>query len=414
MAPSQALCEERMDRIEKTLELMQQKVEALNLENRQLKEKMQLLEAAAKQRNNISDTAITPVKVMEPVQEAADESFNMDVFQERIRDLEAGHEEVTTRLDSGVKVGGYASVEYGLTDKQTRNSGFRLHHFSLFFSKAIQKNWQLFSEVEFEDAPLIQVNPNNNGSSTVQGKFLVEQMYMKYHPSVRWDIVAGRFLTPFGVWNVYHYAPYVPTQRRPLMIRSLFPVFSDGLQLRYTFDSGLGLINSQFYVANGAGNPGRRDLNISKAVGGKINISPYFLEDLNVGASIYRDKDNLNVIGTTFGLHLVGHYHNAGIQAALAYRENNPLNAISFKSISTYTQLSYDVDRWTLAARYDWLNANSQQPLSNQYRYTGAVNYHFWHNVIGKVEYNYNRFDNPVIKNFQEVILSLAVAIGDF
>jgi len=350
---------------------------------------------------------------MEPVQEAADEAFNMDIFQERIRDLEAGHEEVTTRLDSGVKVGGYASVEYGLTDQQARNSGFRLHHFSLFFSKAIQKDWQLFSEVEFEDAPLIQANPNN-GTSTVQGKFLVEQMYIKYHPSVRWDVVAGRFLTPFGVWNIYHYAPYVPTQRRPLMIRSLFPVFSDGLQLRYAFNLGFGLINSQFYIANGAGNPGRRDMNVSKAVGGKINIAPYLLGDLNVGASIYRDKDNFNATGTTYGLHLVGHYHNAGIQAALAYRENKPLNAIRFKNVSTYTQLSYDVDRWTLAARYDWLNINSRLPLSNQYRYTGAVNYHFWHNVIGKVEYNYNRFDNPVIKNFQEVIFSLAVAIGDF
>jgi len=373
ISPSQALCDERIDRIEKMLELMQHKIDALSLENRQLKEKVQLMETASRHSDGImqattppppasfkartSDrstgslavaagakkTITTTVKKTESVEDAADEAFNMDVFQERIRGLEAGQEELTTRLDSSVKVRGYASVEYGINDQQAQNSGFRLHHFSLLFSKAIQKDWQLFSEIEFEDAPFIEAihaNPNNNGTSTVQGKFLIEQMYIKYHPSVRWDISAGRFLTPFGIWNVYHYAPYVPTQRRPLMIRSLFPVFSDGLKLRYASNPDFGLIDSQFYITNGAGNPGRLDRNVSKAVGGKINIAPTFWQDLNFGASLYRDKDNLNVIRTIYGLHLNGHYRNAGFQAEFSHRMNKPLNAVSFRDVSAYTQSS--------------------------------------------------------------------------
>lgn len=446
IAPSQALCDERIDRIEKTLKLMQQKIEALSLENRQLKEKVQVMEAASKQRGHILQAATTPhpdsskvnttnhsteslavtatevaakappttVKKTESIDKLADEKFSMDTFQERIRELESSQEETISRLDSSVKVGGYASVEYGFTNDQARSSGFRVRNFSLFFSKAIQKNWQLFSELEFEDAPFIRSNPNNNAISTVQGKFLVEQMYIKYHPSVRWDIVAGRYLTPFGIWNVYHYDPYVPTQRRPLMLRVLFPVYSDGVQFRYSFNPGLGLINSELYLANGTGNSGRFDRNVSKAIGGKINITPNFLTDMNFGASIFRDKDNLNVTRTTYGLHMLARYHDLALQAEFAHRVNNPLNALGYRDVSAYAQLSYDFDRWTVAARYDWLNVNSRLPLSNSYRYTGAVNYHFWHNVIGKIEYNRNRFDNPVIKDFQEVILSLAVAIGDF
>jgi len=442
IAPAEALSDDRFDRIEKALEAMQQKIETLSMENRQLRQQVDMLSGSKETIVKKSDTPdnkpthnvavkttsipdktsvdTTATKLLfsnESAQHAADTGFDMRQFQERVRDLEAGQEEVISRLDSSVKVGGYASVEYYFTDEQNQNSSFRVRHFSLFFSKAIQDEWELFTEVEFEDAPFIEAahaNPANNTVATVQGKFLVEQMYVKYHPSVRWDLVTGRFLTPAGLWNVYHYYPYVPTQQRPFMVRVLYPQWSDGLQLRYALTPSFGLIDTHLYVANGAGNPGRLDRNVSKALGAKINFIPNLHSDVQIGASIYREKDNFNVIRTTYGTHLMARVNNLGLQTEFAHRQNSPLGALKFSDYSIYAQLTYDFDKWTVAGRYDWYNDNSLLVQSNRYRYTGAINYHFAHNVVGKIEYNRNKFDNPAIKDFHEVIAAISVAIGDF
>lgn len=337
-------------------------------------------------------------------------------LKKRVENVEADGEETKYNfglLSKMVDVSGYADVEFRHTDEQGESDGFRVRHLSLFFTKDIQPEWKLFTEIEYEDAPLIESEHTTDDADKVQGKVFVEQMYIEYHPSLTLDVRLGRFLTPAGIWNIYHYYPYVPTQTRPLMVRKVFPQVSDGVQVRKSFQLGGSMLDAHLYVANGAGNPGRLDRNEQKAVGARLNFSPDLLSGVSVGGSAYRERDNSDVVRTTLGAHLHVTFHDLELQGEYAWRDNDPETGAEFNDTGFYAQLAWDIGDWTLAARYDWYDPNDTSPEADMFRYTAALNYHFAHNVVGKAEYNRNEFDDPATADFNEVILAIVVAIGD-
>lgn len=337
-------------------------------------------------------------------------------LKERINDVEGEGEETKynfSLLSRLVDVSGYADVEFYHTDEEGENDHFRVRHFSLFFTKDIQPEWKLFTELEYEDAPFIESAHTTDDAATVQGKVFVEQMYIEYHPSLNWDLRFGRYLTPAGIWNIYHYYPYVPTQSRPLMLRRIFPQVADGVQFRVSKSFDNSLLDTHIYVANGAGNPGRLDRNEHKAVGARLNYSLGLLHGLSLGGSYYRERDNSDVVRASYGLHLQAKYHNLELQTEYGLRRNDPETSRSFYDKGLYAQLKMDIGDWTLAGRWDWYDPDDTDAINDRFRYTGAVNYHFAHNVVGKAEYNRNVFDDPATKDYNEFILAIVVAIGD-
>ena len=333
-------------------------------------------------------------------------------LKERVESIEAADEETTHSLgvlSRLVDVSGYADVEYRLTDKDGENGGFRLHHLSLFFTKDIQKEWKLFTEVEFEDAPVLDYT--NDTLNRGDGVFFVEQMYIEYHPSLSWDLRFGRFLTPAGIWSIYHYPPYVPTQSPPLFTRLIFPEVSDGALLRNSFVLHDTAIDTHLFASNGSGNPGSLDMNTNTAVGARANAA--LTHGLSAGASYFREKDNSDVMKNSFALHLLADYGPFNLQSEYAYRHNDPDGGASYNDKGWYAQLAYDAGKWTLAARLDWYDTDDTAPINDIYRYTGAINYHFAHNVVGKLEYDRNEFDDPARQDYNEVIFAIVVAIGD-
>lgn len=332
----------------------------------------------------------------------------------RLQEVETDDEEVRhdlQKLSSLVEVSGYADAEFYFTDQENENNKFRIRHLSLFFSKDIQKEWKLFSEIEYEDAPLIESRHTTDTPDKVQGKLFVEQMYIEYHPQVKWDMRFGRFLTPAGIWNIYHYPPFVPTQERPLIVRKIFPQVSDGIQLRNSFTLKESILDTHLYIANGSGNPGRLDRNENKGIGARVNAD--IIYGLSAGASYYREKDNQNINADSYGVHLLFNHAPFKFQTEYQFRHNAPESARSFNDKGLYAQLTYDIAKWTFAGRWDWYDSNDTDSKNDLFRYTGAVNYHFAHNVVGKAEYNRNEFDDPAVKDYNEVILAIVVAIGD-
>lgn len=332
----------------------------------------------------------------------------------RIEEMQAEDEETKHNLAAIsrlVNVSGYADAEYKFTNQQDENNGFRLRHLSLFFTKDIQKEWKLFTELEFEDAPRIESNPNNDTVSKSQGIIFLEQMYIQYHPSLDWDIRVGRFLTPAGIWWIYHYPPYVPTQTFPLMYKVIFPEVLDGIQLRNSIPLKDSIIDTNVYIANGSGNSGHMDRNENKSVGGRVNTN--IINGLSAGFSYFREKNNQNTMLNSYGFHMLFNYAPFKVQAEYAIRRNRPESGLKFYDSGWYAQATYDINNWTIAGRYDHYDSNDTIPNNCQFRYTGAVNYHFAHNVVGKVEFNHNRFEDRSIENFNEVIMAIAVAIGD-
>lgn len=343
------------------------------------------------------------------MQELKQENESM---KKRLDSVEADGEEIKHgfgRLSSLVEVSGYADVEFYLTDQENENNRFRIRHLSLFFTKDIQPAWKIFTEIEYEDAPFIESQHTSDAAQTVQGKLFVEQMYIEYHPSVDWDLRFGRFLTPAGIWNIYQYPPFVPTQSRPLMVRNIFPQVSDGIQLRNSYSINGTVLDTRLYAANGSGNPGRLDRNENKGVGAMLNLD---VSGLWAGASYYREKDNQDVVRNSYGAHLLWNIAPWTLQAEYAIRHNAPESARTFNDKGFYAQLACDIGKWTLAGRYDWYDPNDTVSTADLYRYTGAINYHFAHNVIGKAEYNRNDFEDGT-KDYNEVILSVVVAMGD-
>ena len=104
---------------------------------------------------------------------------------------------------------------------------------------------------------------------------------------------------------------------------------------------------------------------------------------------------------TAMHFHLKLALKDLKLQYEYAFRNNSPEIGGDFKDTGLYAQLSYDLKKWTFAGRYDWYDLNDTVSNDDQFRYTAAINYHFAHNVIGKVEYNINEFDDPLDRGFQ-------------
>lgn len=87
-----------------------------------------------------------------------------------------------------------------------------------------------------------------------QGGVTIERIHLTYTPFDWLGIIAGRFLTPYGIWNIDHGSPVVLPARIPnLVYRQLLPQAQTGLQLygrvfptdRIFFDYALTLSNGR-------------------------------------------------------------------------------------------------------------------------------------------------------------------------
>ncbi|MEK6759582.1 MAG: porin [Deltaproteobacteria bacterium] len=336
-------------------------------------------------------------------------------LKHRVETMETDDEQM--RHDLGtvsklVDVSGYAAAEFYHTDQDSENDRFRVRYLSLFFTKEVQRDWKLFTEIEYEDGPKVESNAATNTVKSSQGTIFVEQLYIEYHPSLDWDVRFGRVNTPAGIWSIYHYPPYVPFQTDPLFYKNVFPEVSDGIQLRNSFSSRESVVDTHLYVANGAGNPGSGDRNENKGVGARVNAE--LSGGVSAGASYYRERDNQDTTRRSFGLHLNASYNPWRFQTEYATRHNGPEGGVrSFNDSGWYAQLGYDIAKWTIAARYDWYDSNDTDAANDRFRTTGAINYHFASNVVGKLEYSRNEFDEPASKDYNEFIASIVVAIGD-
>ncbi|MEY4767849.1 MAG: hypothetical protein RL637_488, partial [Pseudomonadota bacterium] len=83
-----------------------------------------------------------------------------------------------------------------------------------------------FSEIELEDWLSTQ------GVQSLNSALRIERLYADISFTNQWQLRAGKFLTPFGLWNVIHAAPLVWTTTRPLVTEEhLFPSHVSGFML---------------------------------------------------------------------------------------------------------------------------------------------------------------------------------------
>lgn len=139
-----------------------------------------------------------------------------------------------------------------------------------------------------------------------QGGLTIERIHLTYSPADWFNILVGRYLTPFGIWNIDHGSPVVISSGLPyLMIRELVPPAQTGLQLYgRLFPWDMVYFDYALTASNGRGPlESYIDLDDNKGVGLRLKLS-YQGDDFTIAGGGYGytgktsdSKDIIHIIG---------------------------------------------------------------------------------------------------------------------
>lgn len=347
---------------------------------------------------------------------------SVEDLDRRLMDLEAAVEanreetrDVANSATKGLGVSGYSTLEYVVTNQDTKYSGFRLRHFNLMFKKQINPDFKFFSSVMLEDAPLLDKNTSTNGTG---GKLLVEAVSFNYTLSPSTTIRAGRFFTPAGIWSLDS-IPFVLTQDRPLHIRNIFPHVIDGVTVGGMHEMGSAYVNYDVYLGNGQTNQfdGSSDYNANKGVGGKINFALPFADRFEFGGTAYSERmkttstaaeEDKNAYGVHFQARQGGFY----IRGEYAKGKYAPIGVTAgdYNRVGYYIQPSYDMGQTSLGYRYDYYDAKTKTAASSAtVENVPFIAYHVDKNTTLKWEHHLVDLRDPAKKDFYRSIVSIAV-----
>jgi hypothetical protein len=340
---------------------------------------------------------------------------DINELKNRVEVLSAEKEDMEDRLSKLIRVTGYADIDFTMTDKKGENSQFRTHKFALILKKDWGKEWSFFSEVEYEYGP--ELEASNKTMTKGEGKIFNEIFYVEYKPTYLAELRFGRFLTPAGIWNQEPYAPFVPTDDRPLHIRQIFPQVSDGLQLQGQTNLASVVTRYHLYAANGAGEPGKTDSNQGKSVGGRVVFKLPILDDFQIGGSSFGGEDiaSTNLKRESSGADLKlqirdlkfwGEYANAKFSPATG-------SGSSYDRSGYYGQVMYDISKFSLIYRYDYYDPSSVTANDKTTINTVAVNYRFNPDIVTKLEHHFYDLENPSSTDYTKTIFSVCVYFGE-
>jgi len=328
------------------------------------------------------------------------------------------YEDLSEEINNSIKISGYADVEYKGSGEEGVNEQFRMHHLSLFFTKQFDNQIKFFSEIEYEDTPKLEgVNDGSGDLKLSSGKIFVEAVNFDWNYSQHFNLRAGRFFTPAGIWSEDHYPPFVPTQERPLHIRKIFPQLVDGLSL---FGSTEFVPNHFFnytsFIGNGESNvSGKKDLNSSKAVGFKGDYHAPWLDDFTLGFTLYndnQDSSNHDAEKFAYGYHLKLRHEKLTVQAEYSKADLHFANGLDdYKSEGYYSQFLYQFDQWALGYRYDIFNKKDIN-IDKVKRNSIFINYHVNEHFTLKGEYHQDSHRDPMIDDFGFYIFSVTGYLG--
>lgn len=138
---------------------------------------------------------------------------------------------------------------YGVTPD---NVSLVVNRFNLYFASQMSETFSALAEIRFTAMPLGCENdyedtlffntPYDRVDTTVfdpysteevrLGSIVIERVHLTWKPLDAFGVIAGRFLTPYGIWNVDHGSPArVSVQTPYFMVRQFIPSAQTGVQL---------------------------------------------------------------------------------------------------------------------------------------------------------------------------------------
>ena len=132
-------------------------------------------------------------------------------------------------------------------------------------------------------------DPNDVNRVTPWGAIAIQRAYLEYSFSSSLSVRMGRFLTPWGIWNVDHGSPVIIGPSKPYVIgEGFFPEAQTGLEFFGSSPVGDHTIGYHLTVSNGRGpTEAIQDLDSNKAIGGRVFFRTFGLCQLDLGTSAY-------------------------------------------------------------------------------------------------------------------------------
>lgn len=219
-------------------------------------------------------------------------------------------------LSDQLNIGGYTTASFEKVNAQKNSVGLR--NFSLLISASPSDAVRFFSEIELENWLSTEQISNFNAS------LKIERLYIDYLAPDDVTMRVGKWLTPFGRWNVIHAAPLVWTTTRPFITdEQLFPNHSSGAMVSKKFTLNEHNIDVAVYVDDSEHLDLRKDpIEFENAFGSRINME--LTEQLQIGFS-YLDFKQAEINegrNHLFGADLLWTQNDYELQIEASYRHN--------------------------------------------------------------------------------------------
>jgi hypothetical protein len=359
------------------------------------------------------------------------------------------------------------SMSYGI-DKMDEKTNFSLDHFNLYTNFKPNKNVRFLAELSFQEKPvtnknvagaryiidapvfmyhsdsvwtvaqLEEKNKTQRGITVFEwGSFSVERALMTLNLNRYFNISAGKFITPAGVWNVDHGSPVILTISQPTeySYAEIYPKSQLGIMEDGKIFIGDADLSYVVYLSSGRDNQSLHKVN-DLSVGGQVRLNLPVLDECTFGISGYRGKvdlklrtavsvmntadfvkwdvkttytdyDTVNYSEKVYGIDMRLRKYNLTFQSEWNYQDiaNNRTGGAKTGVFATYYILSYDAyktDKLTMTPyglfEYVKYYDEIKSPLANAYnirtgyrKVMGGLNIRAYTNYGLKLEYNFTR-----------------------
>ncbi len=232
------------------------------------------------------------------------------------------------RVRPGLWVGGYATLNVEAPESEPTTVD--VADLGLLVRYELTPNLAFFNETDLDDTVRFVEHSGIERGSRV---LLLERLYLDWAASPELTVRFGKFLTPFGIWNVIRRAPLTWTVDRPAATQSAFPDHTTGLSLIYqTTRHGWSLDataygQAQDELVRGASDISATAVGGARVVAGHTLGAAYLTLGLSGLAFENRDTDRWeDAYGADLelnfrGNHLMGEFAYSRLREANASRE---------------------------------------------------------------------------------------------
>ena len=211
-------------------------------------------------------------------------------------------------FDDKLNIYGFSDLTYtylNFTAKLPNNwsAGFEAGAIDIYLSKNLTEKLRAVGEVRYlylpngggTDTAGIDTSvsdPTNFGRPVPWGGLSIERSYVEYDVHHSLTVRAGRFLTPYGIWNIDHGSPTIITPIRPYVIgEAYFPEHQTGIELFGMMPIGDFKLNYHATISNGRGPiEANVDPDSRPAFGARVEVEMPLAGTLKVGVSAYAGR----------------------------------------------------------------------------------------------------------------------------